>query len=185
MKARFPSLVFLALILWIVVINSDAKLQNQARTTGALQENAYRENNIGVALLEQFKYREGVDAFRRALTIAPKLTLAQINLSIALYNLPDLSAAQREAENAILLAPDTPQPYYILGMIAKSQSRMEDAIARFQRVLKIDPTDVGTNINLGQIYSQQRRYPEAIAAFRLALVNEPYNTTALYNLGTT
>ena len=50
-------------------------------------------------------------------------------------------------------------------------------------VLKIDPSDVGANINLGQIYSQQRKYPEAIAAFRIAIGVEPYNGTALYNLG--
>ncbi|HSE31254.1 MAG TPA: FG-GAP-like repeat-containing protein, partial [Pyrinomonadaceae bacterium] len=79
--------------------------------------------------------------------------------------------------------PDAPQPSYILGLIAKTQSRTEEAVIQFQRVLKIDPNDVGSNINLGQIYSQQRKYPEAIAAFRIALAAEPYNATALYNLG--
>ena len=82
-----------------------------------------------------------------------------------------------------LLAPEVPQPYYILGLIAKVQSRSDEALTAFQRVLKIDPSDVGTNINVGQIYAQQRKYPEAIAAFRLALAAEPYNATALYNLG--
>ena len=93
------------------------------------------------------------------------------------------AGAQREAKSALTFAPDAPQPYYILGLIAKLQSRPEEAVAAFQRVLKIDPNDVGTNINLGQIYSQQRKYPEAIAAFRVALAAEPYNATALYNLG--
>ncbi len=146
-------------------------------------ENAYRENNIGVALLEQFKYKEGAEAFKNALKIDPKLSLAHINLSIALFNVPDLPAAQREAQNAAALVPEAPQPYYILGLIAKLQNKPDDALAAFQRVLKIDPNDVGTNINVGQLYSQQRKYPEAIAAFRLALAAEPYNATALYNLG--
>ncbi|HAF24894.1 MAG TPA: hypothetical protein DCK93_18655 [Blastocatellia bacterium] len=157
--------------------------QPQIGAAAASREDAYRANNIGVALLEQFKYKEGADAFRRALQIDPKLNLAHINLSIALFNVPDLPGAQREAQNAAALAPDAPQPYYILGLIAKMQSRAEEAVVAFQRVLKIDPNDVGTNINLGQIYSQQRKYPEAIAAFRLALAAEPYNATALYNLG--
>src|SRR2546426_2005882 len=149
----------------------------------ASSEDAYRANNIGVALLEQFKYKEGAEAFRHALQIDPKLSIAHINLSIALFNVPDLMAAQREAQNAATLAPGAPQPLYILGLIAKLQNRPEDALAAFQRVLKIDPNDVGTNINLGQIYSQQRKYPEAIAAFRIAIGLEPYNGTALYNLG--
>src|SRR5262245_6878135 len=68
----------------------------ESQTTS--NEDAYRANNLGVALLEQFKYKEGADAFRRALQLDPKLALAKINLSIALFNLPDLPGAQREAQ---------------------------------------------------------------------------------------
>src|SRR4030095_4726513 len=162
---------------------SSAALQNPAPQLS--REDAYRANNLGVALLEQFKYKEGSDAFKRALQIDPKLALAKINLAIALYNVPDLPGAQREAQSAIALAPNSPQPHYILGLIAKTQARMDDAIGPFQQVLKIDPNDVGANVNLGQIYSQQRKYPEALTLFRTALAAEPYNSTALYNLGTT
>jgi len=135
----------------------------------ASSEDAYRANNIGVALLEQFKYKEGAEAFRHALQIDPKLSIAHINLSIALFNMPDLMAAQREAQNAATLAPGAPQPLYILGLIAKFQNRPEDALAAFQRVLKIDPNDVGTNINLGQIYSQQRKYPNHTTGRRFTI----------------
>jgi cytochrome c-type biogenesis protein CcmH/NrfG len=147
------------------------------------REDAYRTNNIGVALLEQFKHKEAAEAFRNALKLDPKLNLAHINLSIALFNVPDLPAAAREAQTAATLMPASPQPNYILGLIAKLQSRTDDAIAAFQKVVKIDPNDVGTNVNLGQLYAQQRKYPDAIAAFRVALAAEPYNATALYNLG--
>lgn len=156
--------------------------QPQTDAAGSL-ENAYRQNNLGVALLEQFKYKEAAEAFKNALKLDPKLSLAHINLSIALFNVPDLPAAEREAQNAATLAPQAPQPHYILGLIAKRQNRIDDALPAFQRVLKIDPNDAGTNINVGQIYSQQRKYLEAIAAFRLTLAAEPYNATALYSLG--
>src|SRR5499427_8063628 len=148
------------------------------------QEDAYRANNQGVALLEQFKHKEAAEAFRHALQLDPKLGLARINLSIALFYIPDLPAAQREAQAASAALTNAPQPFYLLGLIAKTQSKPEEAVAAFQHVLKIDPADVGTNINLGQLYAQERKYPEAIAAFRLALALEPYNSTALYNLGT-
>ncbi|MCU1268587.1 MAG: putative system TPR-repeat lipoprotein [Acidobacteria bacterium] len=155
----------------------------QVASAATAREDAYRANNIGVALLEQFKYKEAVDAFKRALQLYPKLNLAHINLGIALFNVPDLPAAQRESQNAATLEPQAPQPYYILGLIAKLQSKPEEAMAAFQRVLKIAPDDVGTNINVGQLFAQQRKYPEAIAAFKIALAAEPYNATALYNLG--
>src|SRR5882724_3625917 len=154
----------------------------QAGPVTTSRENAYRENNIGVALLEQFKYKEAADTFKRALQIDPKLGLAHINLSIALYNVPDLPGAEREAKTALTFAPNAPQPYYILGLIAKTP-KPEEAVAAFQHVLKIDANDVGANINLGQIYSQQKKYPAATAAFRLAVAVEPYNGSALYGLG--
>lgn len=150
----------------------------------AAREEAYRANNLGVALLEQYKYKEGAEAFGRALQLDPKLALARINLSIALFNVPDLRGAQREAEAAAALAPNAPQPLYILGLVARNQNRADDAISAFQRVLRIDPRDVGANVQLGQLLSQQRKYAEAVAAFRTAISAEPYNMTAIYNLAT-
>ncbi len=54
------------------------------------------------------------------------------------------------------------------------KNRPEDAGAAFQRVVRIDPNDAGTNVNLGQLHAQQRKYREAIAALRMALAGEPY-----------
>src|SRR5882762_5183622 len=90
---------------------SSASRPPQANPASSL-ENAYRQNNIGVALLDQFKYKEAAEAFVRALKIDPKLLLAHINLAIALYNIPELPGDQREAKNALTFAADAPQPHY-------------------------------------------------------------------------
>ncbi|MGH9881999.1 MAG: tetratricopeptide repeat protein, partial [Pyrinomonadaceae bacterium] len=181
--ALLPFSIALLTVVSFLINTTSAHRQNQP-SPATEREEAYRANNVGVALLEQFKYKEAGDAFKRALQLEPKLTLARINLGIALYNVPDLPGALREMQSAIALAPAAPQPYYIIGLIAKTQNRAEDAIAAFQRVLKIDPNDVGTNVNLGQLYAQQRKYSEALTVLRTALAAEPYNATALYNLGT-
>lgn len=172
--------LFLCAVVWGRFVPSGATAQGTAASTA--REAAYRANNLGVALLEQYKYREGAEAFTRALQLDPKLALARINLSIALFNVPDLRGAQTAAEAASALAPDAPQPLYIMGLIARAQNRPVDAIGAFERVLRIDPRDVGANINLGQLLAQQRKYPEAAAAFRTAIAAEPYNMTAIYNL---
>ena len=152
--------------------------------SAAPREEAYRANNLGVALLEQFKPKEAAEEFRRALKLDPRTTLARTNLAVALFNLPDVEAARAEAETAAAASPGSPQPHYILGLIAKQQGRVDDALASFRQVLKLDPRDVGANVQLGQLLAQQRKYAEAVAAFRVALEEEPYNGTALYNLGT-
>src|SRR5258708_5476616 len=134
-------------------------------------------------MLEQYKAKEAVDSFTHALEIKPDLLIARINLSIARYYLPDTDGAKLEAEKALARDSNAPQPHYILGLIARAQNRFDEAIAEFQRVLKIDPDDVGANINVGQILAQRKKSTEAIAAFRKAISAEPYNETALYNLG--
>ena len=171
------------LALSICVLSVAAHRQTEQAKTNA-REDAYRANNIGVALLEQFKHKEAADAFKRALQLEPSLALARINLGIALFNVPDLPAAQKELQAAAAQSPSAPQPPYLLGLLAKTQNRTEEAVAAFQKVLRIDPNDVGANVNLGQLYAQQRKYPEAIAVLRSAITAEPYNATALYNLGT-
>jgi tetratricopeptide (TPR) repeat protein len=47
--------------------------------------------------------------------------------------------------------PKAPQPHYVLGLIARAQNRFEEALAEFDQVLKIDPDDVGANINTGAV----------------------------------
>jgi tetratricopeptide (TPR) repeat protein len=148
------------------------------------REDAYRANNRGVALLEQFNHKEAAEAFRQALSLDPNLKIGRINLAIALFNLPDYENARTEAQKAAEIASNYPQPFYILGLIARTQNRADDAVSAFKRVLAIDAADVGAHVNLGQIYMQQRRYDDAVAAFRIAIAAEPYNSTALYNLAT-
>ena len=150
--------------------------------TPALREEAYRENNRGVALLEQYNHKDAAEAFRRALKIDPASRVAMVNLAIALYNIPDAEAAAVAAQAAAAAAPDLPQPAYIAGLIAKAQNQIDEAVAHFSRVLKIDPQDVGANVQLGQLYVQQRKYAEAVQHLRRAIDAEPYNTTAVYNL---
>jgi Tfp pilus assembly protein PilF len=160
-----------------------------ARTAAAPQgapasrEDAYRANNTGVALLEQYNHADAAKAFRRALELDPTLTLAKINLAIALFYVPDPPAASEAAKAAAAVAPDAPQPQYILGLIAKSENDVEGAQAAFQRVLTIDPTDLGARVNLAQLHMQKREYDAAIELLRPAVAAEPYHVTALYNLG--
>src|SRR5215510_118409 len=92
-------------VLILFTILTAAPFQNQQPTANT-REDAYRANNIGVALMEQFKYKEAADSFRRALQLNPGMALARINLGIALFNLPDLPAAQKELQAAIAAAPN-------------------------------------------------------------------------------
>lgn len=148
-------------------------------------EQAYRHNNLGVALMEQYKHGEAIGEFRQALAIKPDLALARINLALAYFNSQELEEARIEAESVSKQFPGSLTVQYLQGLIARSDSRIEDAKAAFRRVLEKDPTDVGANVNLGQIFAQERLYDEARVRFQTAFDAEPYNTTAIYNLALT
>ena len=188
MRPFRPSLLIMLSILGAMIwlgslgVHSTWAERSSEQSAFEKREAAYRANNIGVALLEQYKAKEAVDEFRHALEIKPDFLIARINLAIALYYLPDAEGAKREAERALQQDANAPQPHYILGLIARSHSQLEEAVAEFQKVLTIDANDVGANVNVGQIFVQEKKYPDAIAAFRKAIESEPYNETALYNL---
>ena len=50
-------------------------------------EDAYRANNHGVALLEQFDYQGAAESFREASTLDAALGTAHLNLAVALLSL--------------------------------------------------------------------------------------------------
>jgi tetratricopeptide (TPR) repeat protein len=180
MKSNARLFIFAVLLTAVSIVSAQPKKEVSA----AERENAYRANNLGVAQLEQYNHKAGAEEFQRALTLDPQLKIAKINLAIALFNAQDLDGALQAAQTAAADSPGQPQPQYILGLIAKSQNRTEDAVNAFTKVLQTDPNDVGANVNLGQIYIQQRKYAEAVAVFRIALNAEPYNSTAMYALAT-
>jgi Tfp pilus assembly protein PilF len=156
--------------------------------TGAQQsssrEEAYRLNNIGVARLEQYDYAAAATVFRRVLDIDPGLPAAHLNLALALLYDSQFDAAEREARAASEQMPKSPQPPYVLGLIARASGRSTDAITWFRRVLALDPGDAGANIQLGQALVTEQQYVEAIALLQTAAKSEPFNASAAYALAT-
>ncbi len=173
------SLVFTGLL-----VLHGSGLQPAARQASGDRESAYRANNVGIAFLEQFDYDAAAASFTQALKVDDSLGIARFNLALALFYANNADASLVEARAAAERIPDSPQPHYLLGLLARSQNRAEDAVGEFTRVLERDPDDVGAKVNLGQVYLQERKYDEALKLLREAFASEPFNVTAAYNLAT-
>ena len=167
----------------LVVLATLVACGTRVAPPNADRERAYGANNLGVAHLEQFKYAEAAAEFRRALALDSSVAIARINLSIALFLEQDLAGAIREATESARLLPSSPHPSYILGLLARAESRDADAAGFFRRVLQIDPGDVGAKVGLARVMPQGGQSAEAIALLRSAVADEPYNITAVYSLG--
>ncbi len=184
-KKIIPPLFYFQIVALVLIFNFSLPAQrNSADRNFQLVENAYRANNTGVGLLEQFKFDEAEKEFRRALEIKPDFNLAKINLAIALFNLKKLDEAKQAAREYLKIENDSPHAFYILGLAARTENLADEALENFRKVLSFDKDDVGANVNAGQLLAQKRDYSEAIKYFETAYENEPFNLTAIYNLAT-
>jgi tetratricopeptide (TPR) repeat protein len=153
-----------------------------APTARDVRERAWAANNLGVAYLEQFNHAKAATQFEAALALDGSFTPARVNLAIARLYEPDLAAALKAATAASANPGAPPHADFVLGLIARSENREDDAIAAFRRVLEVDPDDVASLVNLGQLQLQRREYADAVPVFARAVELEPYNVSALYNL---
>ena len=148
------------------------------------REAAYRANNIGVARLEQFDFDAAAACLparrsgsRRTSRIA-RLNLAHralLRRRTGCGREPRRRPRAAAARHAAASLPPRPD--------RRAQDRPEDAIARFTKVLELDPADAGHQ-------GQPRPGLSAAAPVRAprsrccatALAAEPYNVTAAYGL---
>ena len=116
---------FVAAIVWQARQTKAAQASDDA---GRNQREAlYRDNNLGVALMEQFKHEEAAKAFRKALAADAKFALARTNLALALFFQNDSPAALKEAQEAVKLAPENLTAQYALGLALRGQFGLQRA----------------------------------------------------------
>ncbi|WP_158501712.1 tetratricopeptide repeat protein [Vitiosangium sp. GDMCC 1.1324] len=91
--------------------------------------------------------------------------------------------ALREAELALALAPDQPEPHYIKAFILGGRNQAEAALAGATRATELDARQGRYWQLLGTLYLQLDRPGESRAAIDKTLALEPGNAQALFFLG--
>jgi Tfp pilus assembly protein PilF len=95
---------------------------------------------LALAHLEQGK--DAVDAGRRAVALAPELSFAHYALGWALLERAELNAAERSAQEALRLEPDS-HGYALLAQIYVRRKRWAEAIKAAEQGLQIEPEHPG------------------------------------------
>ena len=72
-----------------------------------------------------------------------------------------------------------------LGFLLQRQGRLDEAIDRFEQLLRIEPNDIDAQTNLGNTLAQQGKFDEAIKHYQKVTELEPDNADIYYNLGNT
>lgn len=82
-------------------------------------------------------------------------------------------AAFKQNMESATLNPADASAHYNLGLIHQSRGELDDAKARFERALEIDPEEIDAAYQLGRIARQQRRYGDAIQSFEHVVMRNP------------
>lgn len=144
---------------------------------------AIRWNERGLALTEERRHAEAVEAFRRAHEAAPEdatirgnLALARSNLAVQLLSAGDVANATHNATEALKLRPE--DPILLLNLAACHDERGYPAQAAelVRRARKLGPGVAEVHQRMGAVHYREGDLAGAVDEWRLAVVLAPDDT---------
>ena len=144
----------------------------KAMTLDELQHSPSVEgyNLLGIIESEEHDYPNALDAFHKALKLAPNSTKTHNNLGNVYLADKQLGLAEKEFRTVLRLDPGNRDANYNLGLLLLDKGSPAEAIVRFERV---HPASLETNLNLIRAYLQSKRTAEALRlATRLSAENK-------------
>ena len=113
-----------------------------------------------VARVQVDSWRDSTHLFARTLAVTDDNAFAHRGLGRALRRAGRLDEAEAQLSKALRLEPD-PQVQRELAEIRAGRGDVEGAIAHYRVVLRADPDDVRSRVNLGQLLVRARHFDEA------------------------
>jgi len=176
---RSPTLLFLVAVLGLSLLGSSS-YETSSDNKSAVE--AARQNNLGVAYMNQQLFEKGLKNFEAAIVADPKFSLGRLNRAIALLNLQRVDEAKALLDGVVQENPKNPTAWYNLGLLYKNSGDVEKAVDAFRHVTEIDSNDADTWYFLGSAHLQARQFPEAIASFEHAIKLSPTHASAWFGL---
>src|SRR6202048_1855188 len=152
----------------------------KAQTKGNEAE-AFRNNTLGVAYMNQQKFAEAQKYFEKALAADPNFAIARVNLGISLLSQQKLEPARAALEEGVRLLPNGPYAWYNLCLVYKDAGERDKTFDALRHVTQLSP-EADAHYFLGYLYTQLQRYDEAIAEFQKALAAFPYHASAEFGI---
>ncbi len=118
-------------------------------------------------------------AAKTALDLDDALADAHISMGWnLLYQHWDPKGAEREAQRALELSPDSADGFILLDLVRFSQGRYDEGVAAGKRAVELAPFYGLASFALGVTYSNTGRFDDAIAQFQKTLSIDPGDANA-------
>jgi uncharacterized protein (TIGR02466 family) len=137
----------------------------------------------GAILAALSRPEEAIEAFRRALALAPEDGALWFDLGQALRDLGRLDEAITAFQAARRL--DSADVYHQLGVTEQMAGRPDDALLSYRAALALDPRHAPSLTNMAALAQDAGDHTLAVALCRDAIAIDPANADAHNNLGVT
>ncbi|BFU93553.1 MAG: conserved protein of unknown function [Nitrospira sp.] len=139
--------------------------------------------NQGKAHHQAGRLAEAEQAYRQALTIAPRHPDALHLLGLLSYRMNRLDEALERLNAAVEEQPASPLYWFNLGVVAQKAGRLAQAVTAYEKAVSLNPRHPEALMNLGNALRDQGSLGEAIEAYRKALAINPTHPELHNNLG--
>jgi tetratricopeptide (TPR) repeat protein len=133
----------------IALVSSCAK---KIEITPATARRMIIHRNLGLAYLEENKYREATAEFQALIELAPREPMGYANLGLAELRLGQVESAEKWLQEAVKRAPDHPDIRLLLARAYEAAGREREAIRALETSLQKNSTHVRTLYQLAQYY---------------------------------
>ena len=139
--------------------------------------------NLGSALCDTGRQKEGIAELRQAIALDPNLAIPHFNLGIELRAKGELDKAIAEYREALRLKKDYAEAHYNLGNALKAKGRLDEAISEYREAIKFKKDKAEAYVNLGGALQGEGKLDEAITLLRRAVTLQPDLAEAHCTLG--
>lgn len=150
-----------------------------------LPENAALKIDLAQLLIQTDRASQAVSLLEAAVQHATDdVTLREVLIQAYRAN-RDPAAARRAAEDLKTLRPDDATGYYLAGLIAQDQNRLDESARNLERAFQLRPAAFDILTALTRLSLARGRGPEALGRLRQALSAKPDDGPTLDLLGAT
>jgi Flp pilus assembly protein TadD len=176
-------IIFICAALCLVRSGAEIVAAPGGKEPAPAAESAIAHNNLGIALLAQFKAGDAEKEFLEALAAFPAYLPALVNVGIAQLAQVRYPEATQSFERALKVEPNSVHAHYNLSLIFKIQGKTDEGIQQALAAAAGDERDPDLHYNLGSLYQSARDFDKAIYEYQTALKLDPNLLPAYYSLG--
>jgi len=140
--------------------------------------------DAGLQLVQQQKYAEAIEEFKKALEKDPEQPNVIANMADCYSKLDKNEEAVELYKKAISISPNEAALYTNMGVVLSKMGKMAESQEAFKKAASLNPGAAAQNYyNIGATLVNSGKTEEAIEAFRQAIAADANFAEAYYQLG--